>query len=134
MGDEKTLKEQLEVAKSENLNLRFDKVERELTDIKTLLKDYIVETKTNREEYLKGQNLLEKRINTLEEVKRNCPINSLKSEVHRFSKETSFIREMFKNPWKGGILLTIWIIIITTLVLVFGPSAVFELLLKMKGM
>lgn len=134
MGDEKTLKEQLEVAKSENLNLRFDKVERELTDIKTLLKDYIVETKTNREEYLKGQNLLEKRINILEEVKRNCPINSLKAEVQRFSKETSFIREMFKNPWKGSILLTIWIIIITTLVLVFGPSAVFELLLKMKGM
>ena len=134
MDDEKLLKEQLEAAKSENLNLRFDKVEKELTDIKVLLKDYINETKTNREEYLKGQNLLEKRINILEEVKRNCPINSLKSEINRFSKETSFLREMFKNPWKGSLLLTIWIIIVTSLVLVFGPKVIFEILLNLKGL
>lgn len=141
MENERILKERLEAAKTENLNLRFDKVESELTDvktelidIKTLIKEYVTESRTNREEYLRGQQALNDRISSLEETRRNCPVKILKAELARYGKETSFVRGIFKNAWKGIVVLTVWIIIINTLVLLFGPNSIFELILKLKGL
>lgn len=132
--DEKSLQDRVEKLEKENINLRFDKVEKELTDIKDLLKEYVAESKANREEALAIAKNLDLRITSLEETRRNCPVKVVKAEVHRYATETAFIRAMFKNPWKGAILLSIWIIVITTLILVFGPSSVFEILLKIKGL
>jgi len=134
MGEEKDLREQLEEVKSQNINLRFDNVERELTEIKTLLKDYVLEIKTNREEALKITSALSERVTKVEECQRNCPIKVVKAELGRYSRETSFIRALFKNPWKGVLLTTLWIIVITILVVAFGPTAIFETLIKLKSL
>jgi hypothetical protein len=134
MGEEKDLREQLEEAKSQNINLRFDTVEKDLTEIKDLLKNYVLEIKNNREEAIKITKLLDGRVIRLETAHDHCPIKVVKAELGRYSRETSFVREMFKNPWKGIILLTLWIIIVVVLVVAFGPAALFEGLMKLKGL
>jgi hypothetical protein len=132
MDEEKDLREQLEIVKSQNINLRFDTVEKELTEIKNLLKDYVLEIKNNREEALAIAKLLDNRVTKLEEGQRNCPVKVMKAELHRYSRETSFLRGMFKNPWKGAILLSLWIAIITILVVSFGPSGIFEGVMRLR--
>ena len=134
MDEEKDLRHQLEETKNQNINLRFDKVENELTEIKNLLKEYVLEIRANREEALKITRLLDDRIIKLEEVHRNCPIKSVKAELGRYAKETSFVRGIFRNPWKGVIIMSIWMILVTILVIVFGPCAIFEMLMKLKGL
>jgi Fe2+ transport system protein B len=159
MSDDKVLKEQLEETKAqleqvktENLNLRFDKVEQELTDVKTeltdiksLIKEYVNESRINREEYkkgqaqlreeyLQGQKNLEERILSLEETRRNCPVKVVKHELGRYSRETVFIRGLFKNVWKGILISTLYIVVVIILVIAFGPNAIFEGLMKLKGL
>jgi predicted transcriptional regulator len=134
MDEDKDLRNQLEEIKTQNINLRFDKVEKELTEIKNLLKEYVLEIKANREEALKITKLLDDRLLKLEEACRNCPIKSVKAELGRYARETSFIRAMFKNPWKGAIIMSVWMILVTVLVIVFGPDAIFEMLMKIKGL
>lgn len=124
---EDKLKADLEKAKDINLNLRFDNVESQLEEIKNILKE-------SNKLSLAEIDALKNRVAKLEEYRRNCPINTVKHEVVRYRQETSFIRSLFKNPWKGGVLLTLFIIIITTLILVFGPETVFQTLLKVKGL
>ena len=118
--EDKILKDKLEEAKEANLNLRFDNVEKQLFEIKEILKGDIKDLKIG--------------VATLEDYQRHCPINLVKGDVMRYSKETIFIRNFFKSPWKVFVGLTFYIIIIVTFVLVFGPRIVFELLLKMKGL
>ena len=131
---EDKLKADLEKAKDINLNLRFDNVEKQLIEIKEILKESNILSKAEIEELKHSDLKLSERIAILEEHRRFCPIISLKHEVKRYGLETSFVRGLFKNPWKGGVLLTLFIIIITTLILVFGPETVFQTLLKVKGL
>lgn len=141
MGESERI-EQLELElreeKDKNINLRFDTMDKnfeelrenvnlQFTDIKALLNRTIDQNGILVEE-LRG------RISKVEERQRNCPITPIKLDIKRFAKETSFIRALFSNAWKGSLVVTIWIIIIVTLVLVFGPSSVFEILLKLKGL
>ena len=132
--EEKDLQHRVEQLEKENINLRFDKVEKELSEIKDLLKEYVAEIKANREEALTITKGLDTRVTSLEETRRNCPIKVVKAEVHRYAIETSFIRAMFKNPWKGAILMSLWITLIVILIIAFGPGALFEGLMKLKGM
>ena len=125
--EDKILQDKLEEAKEKNLNLRFDNVEKQLTEIKEILRESNTLSKTEIES-------LKARVTLLEEHRRACPIVSIKQETVRYSRETSFIRGLFKNPWKGILITSVFVIIIVTLVLVFGPSAIFETLLKLKGL
>ena len=139
MGETERI-EQLELElreeKDKNINLRFDTMDKnfddlrenvnlQFTDIKTLLHKTIDQNAVLVEE-LRG------RLNKVEERQRNCPITPIKLDMKRIAKETSFIRSLFSNPWKGALIVTFWIILIVTLVLIFGPTSVFETLLKLK--
>ena len=104
MGEDKTLKDKLEEAKEANLNLRFDNVEKQLIEIKDILKE-------NSILYKEDINNLKDRVNILEEYQRRYPLNSIKNVV----------------------ILTIYIIVVVTFVLAFSPGTVFETLLKLKG-
>ena len=132
--EDKTLKDKLEEAKEANLNLRFDNVEKQLIEIKEILKESNILSKAEIESLKNSDLKLSERIAILEEHRRSCPIISLKHEVKRYGLETSFIRGVFKNPWKGLIITGVFIIIIVTLVLVLGPRVIFETLLKLKGL
>lgn len=125
-GSEK-LKNEIEKVKEAHLNLRFDNVEKQLLEIKEILKESNILSKQEIES-------LKKRVTLLEEYRRNCPIATVKQEVIRYHNETSFIRGLFKNPWKGAVILGVFIIIITIFVIIFGPNKMFETLLKMKGL
>lgn len=127
MSSAEELKDKLEEAKEINLNLRFDNVEKQLTEIKEILKE-------NSTLYKGEIDSLKFRVGLLEEYQKHCPITSVKSDTMRYSRETIFIRNIFKNPWKGVVVLTLYIIVIVTLVLAFSPSTIFEVLLKMKGL
>ena len=118
--DDKTLKDKLEEAKEANLNLRFDNVGKQLFEIKEILKGDIKDLKI--------------RVSNLEEYQKHCPILAVKGDVIRYSKETRFVREFFKSSWKVFVGLTLYIVIIVTLILVFSPGTVFETLLKLKGL
>lgn len=132
--EDKTLKDKLEEAKEANLNLRFDNVEKQLTEIKDILRESNMLSKTEIEALKHSDLKLSERIAILEEHRRSCPIISVKQEVKRYGLETSFIRGLFKNPWKGLVIVSIFTIIVVTLVLLFGPEAIFQTLLKLKGL
>ena len=118
--DDKTLKDKLEEAKEANLNLRFDNVEKQLFEIKEILKEDVKNLKLE--------------VSSIKEYQKHCPILAVKGDVIRYSKETRFVREFFKSPWKVFVGLTLYIVIIVTLILVFSPGTVFETLLKLKGL
>lgn len=121
------LKNEIEKVKEAHLNLRFDNVEKQLLEIKEILKESNILSKQEIES-------LKKRVTFLEEYRRNCPITTVKQEVIKYRNETSFIIGLFKNPWKGIVILGVFIIIITIFVIIFGPNKMFEILLKMKGL
>lgn len=124
----------IEELQESNINLRFNAVEKELLEIKMLLKDSIFKADKNHELALENIDNLKNRILILEEKDRNSPIQDIVKDVDKYYKETSFIRSLFKNPWKGVILTTIWIIIIAVLTILFGPKELIEAVMKLKGL
>lgn len=124
----------IEELQESNINLRFNAVEKELLEIKMLLKDSIFKADKNHELALENIDNLKNRILILEEKDRNSPIQDIVKDVDKYHKETSFIRSLFKNPWKGVLLTTIWIIIIAVLTILFGPKELIEAVMKLKGL
>lgn len=124
----------IEELQESNINLRFNAVEKELLEIKMLLKDSIFKADKNNELALENIDNLKNRILILEEKDRNSPIQDIVKDVDKYHKETSFIRSLFKNPWKGVLLTTIWIIIIAVLTILFGPKELIEAVMKLKGL
>lgn len=124
----------IEELQESNINLRFNTVEKELLEIKMLLKDSIFKADKNHELALENIDNLKNKILILEEKDRNSPIQDIVKDVDKYYKETSFIRSLFKNPWKGVLLTTIWIIIIAVLTILFGPKELIEAVMKLKGL
>lgn len=125
---EKDLEQKVEKLQEANINLRFNTVEKELSEIKSLLKESIHTANLNHELALKNIEDSKARITILEEKQRNCPIDKLE----RFGIETKFIRYLFRKPWVGTVILTAWVIIVIILLAVFGVEPILKLLTLFK--
>lgn len=123
MPEEKDrLQEQLQIERDRNIDLKFETLNNKLDEAITLLKENMVKHDLNKES-----------IRKLEERQRNCPVTVMKTEMKRYSKETSFLRGLFKNPIIGTMVVTLWIIFIFGLLITFGPDSLVEFLMKFKG-
>lgn len=125
---EKDWEQKVEKLQEANINLRFNTVEKELSEIKSLLKESIHTANLNHELALKNIEDSKARITILEEKQRNCPIDKLE----RFGIETKFIRYLFRKPWVGTVILTAWVIIVIILLAVFGVEPILKLLTLFK--
>ena len=122
------IEDKIEKLKEDNLNLRFDKVEKELQDLNKLLTDYIKDQKESNKSNADLIKEISDRLLIVEEKGRNCPISEYRDNVKKLATETKFIRQIFTKPAIGLILLTVWIIIIFVLLTAFGPNSIFKLI------
>lgn len=129
---EKDLEQKVEKLQEANINLRFNTVEKELLEIKSLLKESIQTAKKNHELALQNIEDTRNKVFILEEKQRNCPISAYKGELKRFGIETKFIRYLFKKTWVGVAITTIWIIIVILLLAAFGVEPILKLLTLFK--
>lgn len=129
---EKDLEQKVEKLQEANINLRFNTVEKELLEIKSLLKESIQTAKKNHELALQNIEDTRNKVSILEEKQRNCPISAYKGELKRFGIETKFIRYLFKKTWVGVAITTIWIIIVILLLAAFGLEPILKLLTLFK--
>ena len=125
---EKDLEQKVEKLQEANINLRFNTVEKELSEIKSLLKESIHTANLNHELALKNIDETKGRVTFLEEKQRNCPIDKLE----RFGIETKFIRYLFKKTWIGVAITTAWIVIVILLLAAFGLEPILKLLTLFK--
>jgi len=127
-GKEADLTKKVEELQESNINLRFNTVEKELLEIKTLLRESINKAELNHELALKNIDVVKGKITILEEKYRNCPINTYKSELKRYALETRFLRAVFTNPIKGTLALTAWITLVIVLLAAFGLEPLLKLI------
>lgn len=129
MGEkEADLTKKVEELQESNINLRFNTVEKELLEIKTLLKESINRMELNHELALKNIGAVKDKVAVLEEKYRNCPINTYKVELKRYASETSFLRAVFANPIKGVLALTAWIALVMILLAALGLEPLIKLI------
>ena len=129
---EKNLEQKIEELQEANINLRFNTVEKQLSKIEQLLEQYLIKAEENHTIALKRIDDTEKKIATLEEKQRNCPISTYKGELKRFGIETKFIRYLFKKTWVGVAITTAWIVIVILLLAAFGLEPILKLLTMFK--
>lgn len=129
---EQELEKRVEELQANTINIRFDNVEKQLTEIKTLLKEVIDTGAANHKLALEKTEVVAEKVRVLEDKERNCPVHGLKLEVRRFGNETKFLRYMFANPYVGITLLTFYISLIVILIAVFGPEALTKILTLFK--
>ena len=129
---EKDLEQKVEKLQEANINLRFNTVEKELLEIKSLLKESIQTAKKNHELALQNIEDTRNKVSILEEKQRNSPISAYKGELKRFGIETKFIRYLFKKTWVGVAITTIWIIIVILLLAAFRLEPILKLLTLFK--
>jgi len=122
------IEDKIEKLKEDNLNLRFDKVEKELQDLNKLLTDYIKDQKESNKSNADLIKEISDRLLLVEEKGRNCPIGEYRDNVKKLATETKFIRQIFATPAIGLILLTIWVIIVFVLLAAFGPDSILKLI------
>jgi len=130
--DEKDLRQEVKELQEANINLKFDSVEKQLSEIKTLLKESISKAELNHELAIKNIEDTKARVAVLEEKHRNCPIATYKGELKRFGIETKFLRYVFSNPWKGVLFLTLWVVLIVFILAVVGPDQVIKFVTLFK--
>ena len=129
---EKNLEQQVKELQEANINLRFNTVETQLSEIKDLLKESINKAELNHALALKNIDETKARVSILEEKHRNCPIAIYKGELKRFGIETRFVRYVFKKAWVGVAITTGWIVIVVILLAVFGVEPIIKLLTLFK--
>lgn len=129
---EKNLEQQVKELQEANINLRFNTVEKELLEIKSLLKESIQTAKKNHELALQNIEDTRNKVSILEEKQRNCPISAYKGELKRFGIETKFIRYLFKKPLIGIGMLTGWIILVIFILIAFDIEPIIKLLTYFK--
>lgn len=129
---EKNLEQQVKELQEANINLRFNTVEKELLEIKSLLKESIQTAKENHELALQNIEDTRNKVSILEEKQRNCPISAYKGELKRFGIETKFIRYLFKKPLIGIGMLTGWIILVIFILIAFDIEPIIKLLTYFK--
>ena len=125
---EKNLEQQVKELQEANINLRFNTVEKELSEIKSLLKESIQTAKENHELALQNIEDTRNKVSILEEKQRNCPISAYKGELKRFGIETKFVRYLFKKPIVGTAILTGWIILVVLILVAFDIEPIIKLL------
>jgi len=123
------LKDKLEQAERETINLKFQRMEEKLTEIKELLENFI---KTNHKDH-------DDRIKLLEDTQKLCGINDLKtqvavykSELKRFGRETSLLRAVFNNPIKGIVIISLWMALILYLLALVGAEPILKIITLIK--
>jgi len=122
------IEDKIEKLKEDNLNLRFDKVEKELQDLNKLLTDYIKDQKESNKSNADLIKEISDRLLLVEEKGRNCPIGEYRDNVKKLATGTKFIRQIFAKPAIGLILLTIWVIVVFVLLAAFGPDSILKLI------
>ena len=129
---EQELEKKVEELQANNINIRFDNVEKQLTEIKTLLKEVIETGAANHKLALEKTEEVNKKVLVLEEKERNCPIGGLQRELRRYGNETKGLRYLFNKFWVGVLVLTLYITLIVIIVTAFGPEAITKILTLFK--
>jgi len=126
------LADKIEKLQEDNLNLRFDKVEKELQDLSKLLTEWIHEQKEGNKTSSELINEISKRLLVVEEKHKNCPISAYRADVKKLAVETKFIRQMFAKPIVGIVVLTIWIAFIVMILALLGPESILKIISIIK--
>ena len=117
------LREQLQLERDKNIDLKFQNLNQKMDEVIALLKDNVKKHDQNKNS-----------IKELEIRVQNCPIGAVKTELKRYGKETNFLRAVFKNAIIGTFVITLWIVFIFGLLITFGPDSLVEFLMKFKGL